>query len=313
MSAPYYFDQINQVESHTVPGTMKVRNNDLAYFYRRWLAQRAFSIFEFHNAPDNWDLEYLQFCLILWGCCAVINTDKFGVIPQQCTFSGYNVYYRPTRAIVVNPLFTKPYDLKIGEDCELIRLAPDWRGIPDIIGHYADMMAITGSSIIVNLFNTRLSYVFSAGSKTMAESFKALYDKISEGNPAVFADKALFNDDGSPNWTVFQQDLNNTYIVDKLQAAESALLNDFYTYIGIPNVQFEKSERLTRTESGINNYATQCLVALWKRTINETLDKVNAMFGLNVSVDYNETLLKEMTQNVNVRNADTSGNVQLQR
>ena len=313
MSLPYFFDTINQVESHTVPGTMKLKNNALATYYRRWLAQRAFSIFEFKNTPEHWDVEYMKFCLMVWGTCAVIETDKFGIIPQQCTYSGYNVFYRPTRALISNPLFTKPYDLKIGEECELIRLSPDWFGIADIIGHYADMLAITTSSIIVNLFNTRLSYVFSAGSKTMAESFKALYDKVAEGNPAVFADKALFNEDGTPNWSAFQQDLNTTYIVDKLQAAESAILNDYYTYIGVPNVQFEKSERLTRTESGINNYATQCLIALWKRTLSATLEKVNALFGLSVSVDYNETLLKEMTQNnVDVRANDGRGSVQLQ-
>lgn len=313
MSLPYFFDTINQIESHTVPGTMKLKNNQLATYYRRWLAQRAFSVFEFKGCPEHWDVEYMKFCLMVWGTCAVIETDKFGIIPQQCTYSGYNVFYRPTRALISNPLFTKPYDLKIGEECELIRLSPDWFGIADIIGHYADMLAITTSSIIVNLFNTRLSYVFSAGSKTMAESFKALYDKVAEGNPAVFADKALFNEDGTPNWSAFQQDLNTTYIVDKLQAAESAILNDFYTYIGIPNVQFEKSERLTRTESGINNYATQCLVALWKRTLSATLEKVNALFGLSVSVDYNETLLKEMnSNNVDVRANDNSGSVQLQ-
>ena len=313
MSVPYYFDEINQIESHTVPGTLKTRNNQMALFYRRWLAERAFSIFEFKNTPDNWDDEYIKFCLMLWGVCAVIETDKFGVIPQKCTFSGYNVYMRPTRALISNPLFNKSYDLKIGEECELIRLTPDWCGISDIIGHYADMLAITSSSIIVNLFNTRLSYVFSAGNKTIAESFKALFDKIAEGNPAVFADKALFNEDGSPNWTVFQQDLNSTYIVDKLQAAESALLNDFYAFVGIPNIQFEKSERLTRSESAIDNYATQCLVALWKRTINASLEKVNSMFGLNVSVDYNETLLKELNAREYVDNADGRGNVQLSK
>lgn len=313
MSLPYFFDTINQIESHTVPGTMKLKNNALASYYRRWLAQRAFSIFEFKGTPEHWDVEYMKFCLMVWGTCAVIETDKFGIIPQQCTYSGYNVFYRPTRALISNPLFNKTYDLKIGEECELIRLSPDWFGIADIIGHYADMLAITTSSIIVNLFNTRLSYVFSAGSKAVADSFKALYDKIAEGNPAVFAAKDLFNEDGSPNWTAFQQDLNTTYIVDKLQAAESAILNDFYTYIGIPNVQFEKSERLTRTESGINNYATQCLVALWKRTLSATLEKVNTLFDLSVSVDYNETLLKEMNaNNVNVSNNDSSGSVQLQ-
>lgn len=296
MPAPYYFDQINQVESRVVPGTLKPADSALAMYYRRWLAQRAFAVFDFKGQPESWNMEYVKFLLLTWGVCAVLRTDKFGVIPQQCGFSGYDVFYRPTRALVVNPLFDKVYDLKIGKQCEILRLSPDWRGIPDIIGYYADMMALTATSIITNLYNSRVSYVFGASTKAMAESFKAMYDKIAEGNTAVFVDKNLFKEDGEPNWIPFAQDLNATFIVDKLQACEKTFLNQFYTYIGIPNIQFEKNERLTRAESNVNDYATFCLVDLWKRTMDECLEKINNLFDLNVSVDYNEKLKEEVEQ-----------------
>ena len=312
MSEPYYFDTINQWESHIVPGTMNAADNALAMYYRRWFAERAFAVFEFKNLPETWDEEYLKWCLIVFGVCAVLRTDKFGVIPQKCGFSGYNVFYRPTRALVVNPLFSKTYDLKIGTDCELIRLTPDWKGIPEVIGHYADLMAITTTSIITNLYNSRVSYVFSAGTKAMAESFKAMYDKIARGEPAVFSDKNLFNEDGTPNWTAFQQDMNAVYIVDKLQGAEKAILNNFYTHIGIPNMQFDKAERLTEAESKIGEYATICLVDLWKRTMTDCLEKVNAMFSLNIKVEYNELLKKEVDQYGNVSNTNIGGNAGLQ-
>lgn len=294
MSAPYYYDTINQVDSHIIPGTLKLESNALAQYYRRYLAQKAFAILQFHGLPDTWDEEYLKFVLLCWGFAAVINTDKFGVIPQQCGVSGYNVFYRPTRAIVVNPLFDKAYDLVIGRDCELIRLSPDWRGIPDLIGHYADLMALTQTSIITNLYNSRLSYVFAGSTKAFAESFKKMFDQISSGNPAVFVDKNLIGEDGSPNWQLFQQDLKSTYIIDLLQAAERCIMSQFYTEVGIPNIPFEKNERLTQSESTTGDYATQCLVDLWRRTINSTLQKVNAMFGLNITVDYNDTLLEVM-------------------
>lgn len=306
---PYYFDTINQFESHIVPGTMKTGDNALSMYYRRWLGQRAFAIFQFKGIPDNWDEEYVKFILMCWGAVAVFRTDKFGVIPQQCGYGGYNVYYRPTRAIVANPLFDRSYELKIGEDCELIRLSPDWRGIADLIGHYADLMAVTTTSIITNLYNTRLSYVFGAETKAMAESFKAMMDKIGTGDPAVFVDKKLFREDGTPNWTPFQQDINSSYIVDKLQAAERSLMNDYYTCIGIPNIPYEKTERLITAESDTNDYATFCLAELWKRTLNFTLGKVNAMFGLNVSVEYNQKLLEEVKNNVDERDPDSGRDV----
>lgn len=311
MSAPYFFDTINQFESHIVPGTMHARDSALSNYYRRFLALRAFAILDFKNAPETWDLEYLKFCLMCYGAVAVLKTDKFGVIPQQCGYSGYNVFYRPTRAIVVNPLFDKAYDLRIGKDCELIRLSPDWRGIPELIGHYADLMAMTVVNIVTNLYNCRVSYVFAGTTRAQGETFKAMYDKIAEGNPAVFIDKNLMGEDGNPNWLPFQQDLKETYLIDELQKAERSMLTDFYSHIGIPNIPFEKGERLNVAESTINSYATECLMDLWKRTINTTLKKVNSMFGLNVSCDYNETLL-EAIENVNVSNLDPQGTGKLQ-
>lgn len=312
MSAPYSFENLNQFESHIVPGVIKPSDNALAAYYRRWLGERAFAIFEFDGIPENWDVEYLKWCLLCFGTCAVLKTDKFGIIPQQCGISGYNVFYRPTRAIVVNPLFERTYDLQIGTDCELIRLTPDWRGIADIIGHYADLLAVTVTSIITNLYNTRLSYVFTAGSKSIAESFKLLYDKVARGEPAVFADNKLMGEDGKPNWQPFQQDITSTYIVDKLQSAEKSILYEFYSHIGIPNVPFEKNERLNMDETSMNSYATICLVDLWRRTLTATLSKVNKMFGLNVSVKYNDELRKEVETNGNDGRPDVGGTGELQ-
>ena len=290
MSAPYFYEQIDTQESHIIPGTMQKGGNMLAGYFRRYLTQKLFAIFDFYNAPETWDLDYLKYTLIIFGYAAVINTDAFGIIPQACGIGGYNVFYRPTRALIANPLFDRSYDLRIGEECELIRISPDWRGFADLIGHHADLLAITVSSIVTNLYNTKLSYVFSAETKAIAESFKAMFDKISSGNPAVFADKSLFREDGSPNWTAFQQDLQSTYLVDKLQQAERTILNAFYSDIGIPNIPFEKSERLTTNESEVYTYANMCLSDSWLRTLQETVSKVNQMFGLSIRVDYNQAL-----------------------
>ena len=288
--APYHFDLINQLESCIVPGTLRPADNRLAQYYRRYLAQRLFATYRFSGVPPTWDMEYVASILMAFGYLAVIRTDRFGVIPQQCGVSGYNVFYRPTRAIVTNPLFGKTYDLRIGDDCELLRMTPDWRGVADLIGHYADLLALTATSIIVNLYNSRLAYVFSGTTKAIAESFKGMYDQLARGNPAVFVDKQLFQEDGSPNWLQFEQNLGQNFIVDKLQAAERCLMSQFFQDIGIPNIPFEKGERLNMEESTRNEYGTECLIALWKRTLQTTADKVNAMFDLSIKVDYNEDL-----------------------
>ena len=131
-----------------------------------------------------------------------------------------------------------------------------------------------------------------------------MFDLIAAGNPAVFADKQLFTESGEPNWQAFQQDIRGTYIIDMLQAAERDILSQFYSEIGIPNLPYEKGERLITAEATTHEYATECLADLWKRTMNATAANVNRMFGLNISVDYNKALRGGETS---VRGDDNSG------
>lgn len=294
MYQPLYSDFINQRDSHFTPGTIHAANNQLASYYRRYLMQKVCSVFDIQGAPETWSVEYVKYCIFGWGSVAVLNTDKFGVIPQACGYYGYNVFYRPTTALITNPLFNKTYELTIGKQTELIRLSPDWCGISDMIGHFADEMALVTSSIVSNLANTKLAYVFTADGQGIAESFKKMFDKISEGNPAVFADRKLFGDDGNPRWQAFQQNLKQVYLVDVLQAAEKGFESDFFTQIGVPNVSYEKKERLITGEVDSNQFATQCLSSLWLKTLNDTSKKVNAMFGLSIKWDYNPELKKQL-------------------
>lgn len=298
MYEPFYSDVINIRDSRKVPGTIHSVDTYLGRYFRRYLMQKVCSVFDINGMPDKWKEqhvdEYVKYCLFGWGSVAVFNTNKFGVIPQACGYYGYNVFYRPTHAVVSNPLFDKTYRLKINEECAVIRLSPDWCGIADLIGHYADLMALVASAIVSNLYNARLAYVFTADNQAMGESFKKMFDKICEGNPAVFADRKLFGEDGSPRWAAFQQNLKQVYLVDVLQAAEQAVEVDFYAQIGVPNVNFEKKERLLVSEISSNRFATQCLASLWLRTLNATSEKANELFGLDLKFDYTAELKEQL-------------------
>lgn len=311
MYEPFYSEMINVRDAHHVPGTIHAVDTYLGRYFRRYLLQKVCSVFDIDGLPDSWKEqnvdEYVKYCLFGWGSVAVFNTDKFGVIPQACGYYGYNVFYRPTHAVISNPLFDKTYRLEINKQCGIIRLAPDWCGIADLIGHYADLAALVVSAIVSNLYNARLAYVFTADNQAMSESFKKMYDKITEGNPAVVADRKLFGEDGTPRWSAFQQNLKQVYLVDVLQAAEQAIEVDFYTQIGIPNVNYEKKERLLVSEISSNRFATQCLSDLWLRTLNATSEKVNELFGLSLKFDYTKALKEQIEMETDMQKMQLEG------
>ena len=281
---PASYDYINAYNHQYAPSSIHVKETGLSWYFKRYLIQKIISVFKFEGIPETWAKDYFLYTLFVFGYCAVINTNKYGVIPQHCMLSGYNIFYRPNRAIITNPLFSRTIEAQIGKDCELIRMAPDWCGVWDIVEYYADLMALTSETVAVNLINSKFSYVFAAENKASAESLKKLYDQIASGEPAAFADKKLFTDDGDPSWYLFVQNLKQNYIAGDLLEDLAKIDSRFNTEIGIPNVNIAKASGVGEAEVMANNIDTHSKAALWLETIKDSLEKVNEMFGLNITV-----------------------------
>ena len=281
---PFYYDYDSTYTSMSRPGNIHSRNTGLSLFYDRILTQKLFSVYDF-RIPESWDQDYFLYTLFLFGYTIVFNTDKYGVINNHGALYGRNIYYRPIRAVVSNPMLRETRQMVINEDCALIKLTPDYRGAFDIISMYSDMMAVITEAFGINAINSKLAYVFAAENKTMAESMKALYDKIAGGEPAVVVDKNLFDDEGDPRWLLFDQNLKNNFIGKDLLECLTTIEAKFDAVIGINNVNYQKRERLLRDEVNSNNIDTMALCTIWEQSMKRSMKKCNEMFGLNLDVN----------------------------
>ena len=286
MSNTYDFNTINLFESARQPGTVHCKNSALFIYYAKYLFQKIVSIYDFTGLPDAWAENYFKYVLLGEGHISIINTERYGVIPQQCGLSGFNVFYQPRYAVVANPLLPDLAKQEIGVNCEVIKVQPDYGSPVDIVTTYAELLALCLESAGVNLLNSKLSFVFAAGNKQQAESFKKMYDQIASGQPAAFIDKDLFNEDGSRNWDVFFQNLKQNYVTGDILNDMNKIEDQFNTMIGIPNANTDKRERLVTDEVNSNNAETEALAGLWLDTMQKDMDRVNNMFGLDLSVDY---------------------------
>ena len=282
--APYYYNYINAETSQVTPSTVHVKDSGLCRYFTKYLLQKAMSVFEW-DLPETWNKDYFLYVLYCWGYVAVINTDKFGVIPQGCGLKGYDVFYAPTHAVIANPLLSGILEPRIGTQCELLKLQPDFSGILDLVGHYAEQMALASQSVSVNLLNSKLSYVFTAKTKALAESLKKMYDQIASGEPAVVIDSRLKNAaDGEETWKAFEQNVGGNYIVTNLLADLRKIEAMFDTEIGIPNANTDKRERLIQDEVNANNIETYSKCAMWLGNLQDACKRVNDMFGLSMAV-----------------------------
>ena len=283
---PALYDHINFYNVQFSPSTVHVKNTSLANFFRRYLLEKALSVFKW-DIPKTWAKNYFLYVLYCYGYIGIVKTDKFGVIPQEGVLSGYDVFYQPTHITVTNPLLPGFLRQRIGEDCGLVKLQPDYGGILDIVGYYADMMALCAETAGVNLVNSKLSFVFPASGKAQAESYKKMFDNVASGEPAVFMDKTLFDDTGKPSWTPFSQNVEQNYIVDKVLSDMRKIESMFDTDIGIPSANTDKRERLITDEVNANNVETASKCELWLETLKEGIEETKAIFpDVNISVDW---------------------------
>jgi hypothetical protein len=294
---PALYDQKNLYNAQLNPSTVHASNTALSAFFQRYLMLKLFSRYDF-TLPEEWDYDYFRYVLFTVGFIGVMQTDKYGVICQHGTASGYNVYYRPSRLLVSNPALRRTYDLRIGVDCEIIKLSPDWRGAYDLIQLYADQMAVCMEAFGVNAINSKFAFVFAADNKAMAETMKKMFDQISSGQPASFvSDKQLFDDEGNPRWQLFVNNLKQNYVGNDLLQSLTTIEHKFNTLIGFNNANTDKKERLNSDEVNANNEEVRSLSSLWLEEMTESMEKANEMFGLNLSVK-----LREVDNDINFSN-----------
>ena len=277
--APTFYDYNNAYNSMLSPSTMHVRDTNLQWYFRRYLLQKTMAVFKW-KMPKQWAQNYFLYVLYCWGYIAIINTDKFGVIPQGCSLKGYNVMYQPTHAVIANPLLSGILEPQIDTQCTLIRLQPDYGGIMDKINFYADVMALSAETVGTNLFNSKLAYVFAASSKRDAETFKKLFDQIASGEPAAVIAKDLFNEDGSPNWMMFNQSLKDSYIVSEIMDDMRKWELRYMSDIGVPNSNTEKKERMIEAEVESNDVEVKLWADMALDELKDGCKKARNMFGL---------------------------------
>lgn len=306
MYTPLNYEQLNIVDGTRFPSTHYTKNTAAFNYWWRSLYERAISVFDFKMdiRPDALDL--LRWSIFVGGVSVFFKHAVYGVINQPCTLGGgYNIFYRPTKAIVTNPAFTKSLELEIGRGCEVVYISPDYCGIASIIDFYAGQLAELSTAVNVAEINAKIPEVFGAGTKASAETLKKIIDKINEGNALQIYDNKIVLDDDKEfpiKNAEFIKDRVNNYILDKLLQDFQSIINNFDSEIGIPTVPYQKKERMVSFESESRISDGSARATVWIDKMNECFNRVNSMFDTNYSVKYR---YKGGDNNVNGNNDDS--------
>lgn len=295
---PTNYDQINALAGTYSPSSVKAFNNLTFACWERSLFQRAASVFKF-DVPKEWDgktKDFFIYCLYRFGFVAIFDNDRFGMCFQPGALYGFDFYYQPTEVIISNPeLNTR---LKIGTECEILKLTPDYMGIWDIISYYAEKLSTLDNAINMSLINNKFAFILGAKTKSASQALKKMLDKINSGEPAVIYDSRIMDSEEnrnseSPFQFLERRNLKESYLTTDQLKDFNTILNNFDCEVGIPTIPYEKKERMVQSEAESRIVDAVSRLTIWKESLEGSLKEVKALYpdiALNIEMRYPEML-----------------------
>lgn len=277
-------------------------NSQENYLYNwnfRNLIQKLYAVFDVVNMPPAWDKRLLFNAVFLDGVGCVFEHDQYGLMFQPCSFRDVTVNYQPAKAVISNPYMKiADYTFDIGTNCELIYFDLNYLSMIDMIDYFADLKTRLLSVVFNQSMNLNNPNIFACDNKRIADSFKKMVTDISEGKPAIFADKELFDVDGNLKIQQFNKELNKNFILQEVYELVEQVEQTFLETIGVPRMYFKKRERMTDDEVNKNDVNTSLLRDSWLDNLNECCERVNNMFGTEVKFEVSENIVNGGEANV---------------
>lgn len=285
--------------------------NDRTSFWYDELRKKLFGVVNV-DTTSEWDKDYIRDALLIRGVFTVTKDNNGILLPLRCNAHGVNVFNRATNATIANPVVGS-FERTVGEDCELVyleqRRSSRFTNFNKMLWIYAQRLANCDASIDVNITNCKTPQIFKAANNNVAESFKAMYDEISKGNPAVFVDESIGTLTTGSESDMFMLKVKESFIADVIQNEKCAIMNEFLTMIGINTANTTKRERMVTDEVNSNNIDVKNNIKLFKENVEDCLKRVKKLFpecDLTITFPYWEEMEElDDDNNVNVDNGES--------
>lgn len=271
---------------------LNTNNVEDGYWFWFWkLYNIVLGLFEYDGLVGGLTKKDIEDNLLMLGHCSFIALKDGSIFTPFSRIFDFDKKYQPTKMVYANPRIFDYKTYKIGVDCEVVYNTTMkyrvWQMKTDgslftFIGRYARQLADLESTINIYTTNARLtSYPVTDGDKT-TESIKAFFEKMEIGERAVISDDAIINrfrsvDITRPN---IKDGINDWLI------AKDKILEQFFRDIGVKMYNPKKAQ-VTEEELDVNNQLLIISIDDMLNARREGLERVNNMFGTNITVSIN--------------------------
>lgn len=272
------------------------------YFMNYWtnrLINIAVNIFKWDNLPPEINRSAMEKSIMLGGYVIFFKDDALETyFALNGALSGVDVYGYPTTARPISLSAEITFNERnVNNECVLIYANKTRTSAMEVILEYADKLSELDLAIKLNTLAMKHPVVIK-GTKETQQSFETLAKQYDESYYQLIIDKNLNIDN-----TVEVLNLGvDAMEILNLQKEKETVLNEFYGIFGVAG-SVEKRERVISGEMNATMQQVGINRKSWLDTRKEAVEKINAMYGLNISVDFDEI---QIVQDTNVQETQTT-------
>lgn len=251
--------------------------------YMAILKQIAISMFDWKNLPDSVDARYLEIALFYDGAGLYFNDEVMGNLALNMIFNGeFSVYGEPVSRRAFSR-YNQYQKILEKNDSVIIWNNLDRTPTFPIIDMFARRLYNIDRAIDVNVNAQKTPTLIRCDEKQRLTLVNA-YKEMDGNSPVIYADKSF----DPSSITTLKTDA--PYVADKLYELKSNLWNEALTYLGIPNANVMKRERLIKDEVLRSLGGTMANRYSRLQARQEAVEKINKMFGTNIEVGIKEEI-----------------------
>lgn len=255
--------------------------------YILYMLNRTQRMFEYSNLPDSLpqrEIELLTQCnaFTIWKRVdgeLYVFFGGLGGVPDE--------YYRPSTAIVSNPKLKYYETLEIDDECVVMWNDSTHIGLMPLFRKYAELLAETDISLRLACVNSRILALVCADNDKTKDDAETFFTKVDEGEIGVISGSQFFEG-------IKTQDYGNkanTNIKDLIEL-QQYLKSSWFIELGINANYNMKRESINESESAMNEDSLLPLIDDMLEQRKLAVEKVNTMFGTNISVQLSSSWKK---------------------
>ena len=245
------------------------------------LMNRCLNMFTWSNLPNEIDPKYLELYLLSNATVAFFHLNNRYYI----TFGNYggepNEYYLPRYYVVANPYIPLVENmLECGSNVVVGHNNSLMTPLTPTIEKYATLLTENTITMKMACVNSRMQTVISASDNQTIESANLYIKNLNEGKYSVIAENEFLQ-----GVRVQPTTSNNRLLIDVIELQQYNKAS-FYQEIGLNANHNMKRESLNSSETDVNEPSLKPLVYDMLENRRNFCERVNALYGLNISVDF---------------------------